>query len=65
MATPAMIQPSRNRRKGRDAERLERLLIELTGARDHAHAVADSDYIVYLIEMALLEVADRSRAARG
>ena len=65
MATPAMIQPSGHRKKGRDAERLERLLIELTSARDHAHAVSDSDYIVYMIEMALLEVAERSRAASG
>lgn len=53
------------RNKSKEAEKLERLLIELTNARDLAHAVTDSDYIVYMIEMAMLEVADRSSVASG
>lgn len=65
MAVRASVQPSGIRKKGREAERLERLLIALTNSRDLAHDVPDSDYIIYMIEMALLEVADRSRVASG
>lgn len=63
-----MTVPARTKRSGDDggagdAGKLDDLLVELTNARDLAHTVPDSDHIVYMIEMALVEVADRSKAA--
>ncbi len=61
-----MKVPARDESSGDDggfggADRLKHLHSNLTKARDLAHAVPDSDHIVYMIEMALMEVADRSR----
>lgn len=64
MFQASRVTGSGMRSKSSDAERLNRLTVELTEARDLAHAVADSDHIVYMIEMALLEVADRSRVGK-
>jgi hypothetical protein len=58
------VKASGMRSKSREADKLKRLLVELTDARDLAHAVPDGDHIVYMIEMAMMEVVDRSNVDR-
>lgn len=65
MTVPARVNESGDNEGARGIDRLNDLLVELTIARDLAHTVPDSDHIVYMIEMALMEVADRSRVVGG
>lgn len=65
MTVPARVAASGDNSDAGGVDRLKHLLVELTRARDLAHTVPDSEHIVYMIEMALLEVADRSRVTSG
>lgn len=65
VTVPARVNESGDDDGARGADRLNDLLVELTNARDLAHTVPDSDHIVYMIEMALMEVTDRSRVVGG
>ena len=65
VTVPARVNASGEDDGARGADRLKDLLVELTNARDLAHTVPDSDHIIYIIEMALMEVTDRSRVVGG
>lgn len=65
VTVPARVNASGEDDGARGADKLKDLLVELTNARDLAHTVPDSDHIIYIIEMALMEVADRSRVVGG
>ena len=65
VTVPARVNESGDNDGARGVDRLNDLLVELTNARDLAHTVPDSDHIIYMIEMALMEVTDRSRVVGG
>ena len=65
MTVPARTNRSGDNGSAGDADKLEHLLVELANARDLAHTVPDSDHIVYMIEMALMEVAGRSNVDKS